>query len=207
MGDVGALPALQTGGITFGSTSRSVRLNYRVIRAWATILNRLPTSRLMINSASYRSVGMQNRIRAQFAAHGINENRVIVGYESPPWDVLRQIDITLDCFPHNSGTTLSESLYMGVPFISLADRPSVGRIGATVLQGIGHPEWLAATEDEYVEKAVLLATDLHKLAQIRSTLRGEMEASVLMNEPAFALSVEAAYREIWMNHCKAKDTK
>jgi predicted O-linked N-acetylglucosamine transferase (SPINDLY family) len=160
----------------------------------------------MINSASYRSEGMQARIRAKFAAHGVNPNRLIVGFESPPWDVLRQTDITLDCFPHNSGTTLFESLYMGVPFISLAARPSLGRIGATLLQGVGHPEWLAITEEDYIEKAVLLATDLHKLAQLRVTLRGEMQASVLMNQPAFALSVEKAYREIWINHCKAKDT-
>jgi predicted O-linked N-acetylglucosamine transferase (SPINDLY family) len=205
MGDVGPLPALRNGGITFGSTSRSVRLNYRVIRAWAAILDRLPTSRLMINSASFRSEGMQARIRAKFAAHGVDPCRLIVGFESPPWDVLRQTDITLDCFPHNSGTTLSESLYMGVPFISLATRPSLGRIGATLLQGVGHPEWLATTEDEYIEKAVLLATDLHKLTQLRGTLRSEMKTSVLMNEPAFVLSVEKAYRETWINYCKAKD--
>ena len=205
MGDVGPLPALRNGGITFGSTSRSVRLNYRVIRAWAAILDRLPTSRLMINSASFRSEGMQARIRAKFAAHGVDPCRLIVGFESPPWDVLRQTDITLDCFPHNSGTTLFESLYMGVPFISLATRPSLGRIGATLLQGVGHPEWLATTEDEYIEKAVLLATDLHKLTQLRGTLRSEMKTSVLMNEPAFVLSVEKAYRETWINYCKAKD--
>ena len=47
---------------------------------------------------------------------------------------MRQIDIALDCFPHNSGTTLMEHLYMGNPFITYSNRPSVGKIGASILK-------------------------------------------------------------------------
>ena len=72
---------------------------------------------------------------------------------------MRQIDIALDCFPHNSGTTLIEHLYMGNPFITYSNRPSVGKIGASILTSLGHPEWIATSEEEYVEKAVALASD------------------------------------------------
>ena len=107
------------------------------------------------------------------------------------------MDIGLDCFPHNSGTTLFETLYMGIPYVTLAGRPSVGRLGSSILQGVGHPEWIARTEEEYVEKAVALAQDLSKLTTLREGLRQEMQAGPLMDEAGFARKVEAAYREMW----------
>jgi len=201
MGEAGQLPATQTGGVTFGTLSRSVRINHHVIRAWAEILNRLPDSRLIINSRDFQSFGMQTRIRQQFAAHGVDGARLEIGFESPPWDVLRKIDIALDCFPHNSGTTLIESLYLGVPYITLRDRPSVGRIGASLLKALGRTEWIADNEEEYIERALALASDIDRLANVRSTLRQQLEASVLMDEAGFARAIESAYRTMWQCWC------
>ena len=110
---------------------------------------------------------------------------------------MRSMDIALDCFPHNSGTTLFESLYAGLPYITLAGRPSVGRLGSTILHGAGHPEWIARTEEDYIDKAVALATDVPRLAAMRAGLRAEVQASPLMDEPGFARKVEAAYREMF----------
>ena len=90
-----------------------------------------------------------------------------------------------------------ETLWMGVPFVTLAGRPSVGRLGSSVLEGLGHPEWIAHSEDEYVEKAVALAEDIERLAVVRAALRDEMQASALMDEAGFARKVEAAYREMF----------
>jgi predicted O-linked N-acetylglucosamine transferase (SPINDLY family) len=121
--------------------------------------------------------------------------------------VLRGIDIGLDCFPHNSGTTLFETLYMGIPYVTLAGRPSVGRLGSSILEGVGHPEWITRTEEEYIEKAVAVASDLPKLATLRLGLRGEMQSSALMDEAGFARKVEAAYRAMWTGWCEEKAMK
>lgn len=147
---------------------------------------------------------MRVELAEKFAAHGVGRERLEIGYHSPPWDVLRGLDIGLDCFPHNSGTTLFEDLYMGVPFVTLAGRPSVGRLGSSILQGLGHPEWIAHTEDEYVEIATALTSDLPKLGALRAALRAEMQASPLMDEVGFARKVEAAYRAMWQRWCKEK---
>ena len=114
-----------------------------------------------------------------------------------PWDVLRGIDIGLDCFPHNSGTTLFETLYMGLPYVTLAGRPSVGRIGSAILHGLGRPEWIASTENEYVDKVVALASDLPALARLRAGLRAQMQASQLMDEERFTRKVEQAYGQMF----------
>lgn len=203
MGEPGPLPALHHGFVTFGTLTRGIRLNHRVIRVWSEILKRTPGSRLLMNSKSFAEPAMQNYWATHFGQYGIERERLILGYQSPPWDVLRGLDITLDCFPHNSSTTLLESLYMGIPYITLADRPSVGRLGSTILVGLGHPEWIAYSEEEYIEKAVELASDLQRLAAIRANLRSELEASPLRDEEGFARAMERAYRAMWRKWCES----
>jgi predicted O-linked N-acetylglucosamine transferase (SPINDLY family) len=201
MGEVGSLPARQRGYITFGTLTRAVRINHRTIRIWSELLKAVPNSRLVIDSGSFKDPAMQERMAAKFVACGISRERLEIGCHSPPWDVLRGIDIGLDCFPHNSGTTLFETLYMGVPYITLAGRPPVGRLGSTILQGAGHPEWIAASEDDYVAKAIALASDLGRLEAQRALLRAEMDNSPLRDEAGFAEKVETAYREMWELWC------
>lgn len=204
MGDCNDLPAKKNGFITFGSLTRAIRMNDKVVGVWAEILRRVPQSRLIVNSRSYKDGPMREELASRFGAHGIARDRLLIGWDSPPWDILRSMDIGLDCFPHNSGVTLVETLYMGVPYITLASRPSVGRIGSSILHGIQRPEWVAQSEVEYVEKVVALASDLPALASIRAGLRDEMQASPLMDEPAFARKFEGALREMFKNWCETQ---
>jgi protein O-GlcNAc transferase len=201
MGPVNALPALDRGHVTFGTLTRAARINHRVVRTWSNILRRVPGSRLRIDSLNFRDSGLREALAAQFVTQGIGKDRIEMGFHSPPWDVLREMDISLDCYPQNSGTTLFESLYMGVPFVTLAGRPSLGRLGTTVAVHAGHPEWVASTESEYADKAVDLGTDLGRLSVVRAKLRQEMQASPLLDEQRYVREVEAAYREMWARWC------
>lgn len=202
MGEVNALPALASGIVTFGSLSRAARINHKVVRLWAAILDAMPDSRLIIDSGDYKDPEVREEMASRFTKYGIDRSRLEIGYHSPPWDVMRQIDVGLDCFPHNSGTTLFEMLYMGIPYITLAGRPSVGRIGASILTGLGRGEWIADSEEDYAQKAVILAHDLPRLQEIRASLRADLHASPLMDEPGFARSVEHAYRQMWQKYCE-----
>ena len=197
MGEVSSLPALQSGGITFGTLTRAIRINHRTVRVWAEILRRVENARLVIDSGNFNNRSAQKALQDKFVAHGIDPARLVIGCHSPPWDVLRSLDIGLDCFPHNSGTTLFEMLYMGVPYVTLAGRPSVGRLGCAILEGVGRPEWVAESESAYVELAVALARDLPRLASLRARLRADMHASPLMDEPGFARHVESAYAQMF----------
>lgn len=201
MGPVNELPALQRGYVTFGTLTRAVRLNERVIRAWAELLRRVPLSRLEINSGNFSQAEVREQWFQRFEALGVARERLIMGFQSPPWNVLRGMDIALDCFPQNSGTTLIESLYMGLPFVTLASAPSMGTLGASVLTSVGYPQWIAKTEQEYVDKLLALASDIPRLAQIRAELRPKMQASALMDEAGFARDVEGAYAEMFQKWC------
>jgi len=94
-------------------------------------------------------------------------------------------------------------LYMGLPYVTLAGRASVGRIGSAILQGLGCAQWIAHTQEQYVDKVVELASDVAALAAWRATLRQKMQASVLMDEQGFTRKVELAYQSMFQRWCLA----
>jgi predicted O-linked N-acetylglucosamine transferase (SPINDLY family) len=88
-----------------------------------------------------------------------------------------------------------------MPAVTLRGKPAIGTLGSSMLTQLGHPEWIAETEDDYVRIACDLASDIERLAYLRQTLRQEMERSPLMDGPAFARDFEAACRAMWAKWC------
>ena len=195
------LPALKNGYVTFGSLTRPIRLNDRVIRVWSQLLLRVANSRLMLDSAFFKDQSLCEHVRNKFAEYGIAAERLLIGHTALATDALSSMDIALDCFPHNSGTTLYESLYQGLPVVTLRDRPSMGRVGALILHGAGFDEWISDTEEQYLEKLVELASDLPALAHIRQGLRQRMLDSKLCDAPDFAQRIEQTYQQMWQRYC------
>jgi predicted O-linked N-acetylglucosamine transferase (SPINDLY family) len=198
---VSATPALENGFITLGSLSRTIRLNRRCLSVWLELLTRMPSSHLILNSYSFRETAVVERFSDYFISKGIAASRLHIGLDTPPWPVYQKIDIMLDCFPHNSGTTLFEGLFMGVPFVTRRDRVSMGRLGATIAQGAGHPEWIAGSDEEYITKVLTLGADPRALNQLRLNLRNEMLASPLCDQQGFTQRVEQTYADAWQRYC------
>ena len=153
--------------------SRAIRLNENVIGCWKKICA-VTGCVIEINSADFRSEEARDNFFYRYRSFEVSDF-VELGYESPIEKVYSRADLTLDCFPHNSGTTLYESLLCGVPFITLHDRVSVGRFGGFLANACGHPEWIAYSEDEYVLKAIEFlessgSLDRLKLAQTARTV-------------------------------------
>jgi protein O-GlcNAc transferase len=193
--------AVAAGHVTFGCLNNFCKVSRPAMSAWCRLLRDVPDSRLLLHSleGSHRQ-----RVHDFLAGEGIDPRRLgFVG--SQPMrtylDTYRGIDIALDPFPYNGGTTTCDALWMGVPVVSLAGRTAVGRAGLSLLSNVGLPELVAHTEEEYVETAADLASDLPRLAELRSTLRQRMLASPLMDAPAFARDMEAAYRQMWRAWC------
>ncbi|MGH8352638.1 MAG: tetratricopeptide repeat protein [Pseudomonas sp.] len=191
----------RNGYITFGTLTRTIRLNQRVLELWAELLRRVPDSRLIMNTKTLGDATTQAQFRRAFSERGIAAERVILRFSTPAHEAMREIDIILDCFPHNSGTTLYEALWQGLPFVSLKHRPTMGRMGATILHGLGRPEWAVDTPEEYLDVACALASDRPALRALHRGLRAEMQASRLCDGAAFALSMERAYRQMWERYC------
>lgn len=202
--EVAASPAGPDGPITFGCFSRATRLNDRVIQAWVALLNRVPDSRLVLNTKAMGDPGVASLFRRRFAARGVPPERLILTFTTPQpetWKAYNLIDIALDPFPHNAGTTTFEASWMGVPVVSLRERPPLGRFGDSILGALGLEDLVADSVEGYVEIAAALATDRARLAALRAGLRARMRASALCDEAAFAGAVETAFRGLWRRWC------
>ena len=57
---------------------------------------------------------------------------------------------------------------MGVPVVTRLGNGMATRIGASILSGIGMPDWIAADDDQYVEIALRSSPD--RLSTIRREL-------------------------------------
>lgn len=195
--EVNALPALLAGGVTFGSLNNFAKVHEGVLSLWARVLEAMKGSRLLMFCPEGRT---RDRIRAFFGARGIAAERVELVGALPRLEYLRQyqrIDIGLDPFPFNGMTTTCDALWMGAPVLTLLGEMPASRVGLSLLSSVGLPELAAHSEEDYLRMAIELAGNLPRLADLRATLRGRMQASALMDAPRFARNVENAYRSMW----------
>ena len=195
--DVVAPPCLENGFVTYGYTGRTERLNHRTFRVWGEILKRLPEAKLVLDFPPFADPRTQEHYRAFLEQHGVDTERVIMRNSPKIFDGLNDIDILLDSFPHGGGTMLMDALWMGVSVLTLASRPPVGRLGLGMLMNLGLPEWVAYSEEEFIDKACKLAGDGQILKTLRLGMRERMLKSPLMDGPGFAHGVEAAYRAMF----------
>jgi protein O-GlcNAc transferase len=107
----------------------------------------------------------------------------------------------LDTLPFNGHTSTCESLWMGVPVLTVPGPDFAGRLSAAVLQMAGLGGLVAATPDALVEKARTLASDPAGLARLRGGLRTHLSRTRLLDAQASARSLEAQYRMMWRAWC------
>ncbi|NWG75033.1 MAG: tetratricopeptide repeat protein [Rubrivivax sp.] len=205
---VGPLPAEWNGYVTFGCFNKTEKLNSRVIACWAKLLNVLPGSRLFLKARALGEPKTVEYIQGQFAAHGIEPARLCLEGQSDfrvYLESYNQVDIALDPYPYNGGTTTVQSLWMGVPVLSLRGDRYVAHMSESILHTAGLPEWVAQDEDDYVAKAVAFASDLPALAELRAGLRQRLLASPICDAPRFARNLETAFREMWRIWCEQQN--
>jgi len=203
--------AHNSGHITFGSFNAMPKINRPLLELWSGILLAVPGSRLLLKTNSLGESSMQQQLGKQFQEMGIGPERVEIVGRVPNLSghlaTYGRVDIALDTFPYHGTTTTCEALWMGVPVVSMAGQTHVSRVGVSLLTNLGHPEWIAASPEEYVKIAVELANDLPRLASLRSSLREKMQASPLMDAAGFARDIEAAYRKIWRTWCEQPESQ
>jgi protein O-GlcNAc transferase len=204
--DVAPLPAAATGAVTFGSFNNLAKVSGEVLALWARVLQAVPGSRLLLKAKSLADPAVEDRMRQRLGLLGITADRLLLrGWEPTPGGHLplyAQVDIGLDTFPYNGGTTTCEALWMGVPVISLCGATHASRMGRSLLTAAGYPALVADDPEQFVRIASELAEDLESLSAMRASLRDRMRGSALMDEVRFTGLLEAHYRRIWQQWCR-----
>lgn len=197
------VPAKSKGHITFGCSGSGSKINEELIALWACVLKQVSGSILLLQCSEF-NLADNRRLRVdQFRKHGIGPERLDI---RPGTDrnVLLQnydkIDISLDTWPYCGGTTIFESLWQGVPVVSLLGDRFSSRYGGSILSAAGCDDLVASTPEEYVEIAVQLANDLPRLEHYRANFRQMMFDQGISNTVAYAQKLEDAYCDM-LNQC------
>ena len=200
-------PALDSGKITLGCFNNPAKITESVIACWSKLLYALPESRLFLKYKPYDDNEVQKYFLGLFHKYGIEADRIIFSGFAPNKEFLsayNQMDIALDTFPYNGGFTTLEALWMGIPVISLRQNRFVGRMGETLLTNVGLREFVVDSEDEYIEKTIMLASDLPRLIELRSRLRSQLLESPVCDGPGFTRDLETAYHKMWELWCNSR---
>lgn len=198
--EVSPPPFLKNHCVTFGSFNNTAKLNDAVLDAWARILAAVPQSRLVLKWRTFADAAYCQRILDFFATRGIAAERLDLRPMSVHRELLEQyadIDIALDPFPFSGGHTSCESLWMGVPVVTLPQERVVSRQTWSFLNNVGLPGLAAGDVDGYVALAVRLAHSSDTLVELRQDLREKMRASTLCDITGFTRLLEAGYRQAW----------
>ncbi|KAA0025238.1 putative UDP-N-acetylglucosamine--peptide N-acetylglucosaminyltransferase SPINDLY isoform X1 [Cucumis melo var. makuwa] len=205
-GSVSSAPALSNGFITFGSFNNLAKITPKVLQVWARILCAIPNSRLVVKCKPFCCDSVRQRFLSTLEQLGLESQRVdllpLILLNHDHMQAYSLMDISLDTFPYAGTTTTCESLYMGVPCVTMAGSVHAHNVGVSLLSKVGLGHLVAKNEEEYVKLALQLASDVTALSNLRMSLRNLMSKSPVCDGPNFILGLESTYRKMWHRYCK-----
>ena len=156
--------------ILFGSFNNFAKLNEDILLLWKRILERVPGSRLLLKNSNYRTWTLR-RIKDRVRHLGFPMDRVMFeGVTGDYFDRYADVDILLDTYPYTGGGTTCDALICGVPVITKYGSRHGTRFSYSLLANLGLEGLAAASDEEYVEKAVALAKDPELLAVLHEKI-------------------------------------
>ena len=200
--EVKPLPALDKGHFSFGSFNRISKINEQTVQAWSNLLKEVENSSLLI--AAMPSGFDSSPLLSAFAENGISAERISfygrTGVEAY-LNLYNQIDLCLDSFPFNGGTTTHHGLWMGVPTLSIDGSLLASRSAAAILGQVGMQGFLAKDLDDFVVRGKYWCSHLDNLSAVRMSLRTICENSIKCKPELIAANLDQAMRKMWVTWC------
>ena len=192
-------PCVAKGHVTFGLVGNISKMTARLAGTWCRILEAVPGSRLLVRSVSFQDPMAIDATRDRLAAWGLPMDRVDL--RSPEggqafFTSYNEIDVILDTYPFNGGTTTCFCTYMGVPIVSMVGPSLISRMGLSILSNLGAEDLAVPDEEAYVARAVALAGDREYLRRFKREARAKYQSTPLGNGKLFAAEFEQACIEL-----------
>lgn len=198
----GELPLEKFGAPAIGISCDAGAIMRDEAEMLAEILNKTPQARIIAGATPVVDPEAFNRIKFQFKAFGLADriemssdqkyaDRMIV---DP--DYWNSIDVFVDVGRRANPVVIADSLWMGVPVLSLKGERPFDRLGASVIYTAARPGWIAETRADLIKLTVDILSDAGALSGIRKNLRNEMRQALLFNPEPHVRSIERAYLKI-----------
>ncbi|HTP31982.1 MAG TPA: tetratricopeptide repeat protein [Candidatus Acidoferrales bacterium] len=193
-------PCLANGRITFGSLASQYKITSGVIAAWSRILKQVPDSTLVLKNGALASAGSREFVHGLFERCDVPPERLRLEGPAEHYQFLETygaIDIALDTFPYNGGTTTTEAIWQGVPVVTFWGDRWASRTSASILRAAGLGELVGDGLEGYISLATGLANSRERLLDLRRGMRSRLGASPVCDTERFARDMERLYTEIF----------
>ena len=192
-----SLPEERRGALTFGTMNNPYKFTRACLDAWAAVLRAVPASRFLFVRPEARAPAFVANVRAGFAARDVDPDRIdYVGVRGKHMPHYNAIDIALDSLPHVGGTTTCETLWMGVPCVSLVGPGFAERLSYSNLTNAGVGDLAVFSIEDYVKTAVALAADRSRRRLLRHGLRDMIRHHPLGQPDRFVRAFYAKAEEV-----------
>ncbi len=183
-------------GFIFSCFSVSYKITAPMFALWMSLLRRVPHSVLWLVADNE---GMVANLRRAAAACGVAESRLVFAPNVSFAEYLARFgraDLFLDTTPCSACTVASDSLWAGLPIVTVLGKTFQGRHAASLLRAAGLAELVAESGQAYEALAFRLATEPGLLDAVKDKLRQNRATAVLFDSSAHARHIEAAYRQM-----------
>jgi len=197
--DVVPPPCLKAGALTFGCLAPQYKITTEVLEVWSGILRKSPGSRLILKNVVLGKPAARDFVRDLFARFGVPPERVDLDGPAEHFTFLGRyddIDVALDTFPYNGGTTTMEAVWQGVPVLTFTGDRWAARISTSLLMEADLADFVAADLEGYVARAIALAHDPDtpfRLGELRRSMRDRLRAASACDVRGFARNMESEY--------------
>jgi predicted O-linked N-acetylglucosamine transferase (SPINDLY family) len=185
--------------ITFGCLGSAYKITPQVVASWSRILRAAPAARLLLKNPTLADESNREALARRFDGEGIARERLRFEAGGDHFDFLRgydRVDVALDTFPYNGGTTTTEALWQGVPVATFDGERWSGRTSRSLLVAAGLAEWVAPDRAAFEARFAALAADPAtpaRLAELRSGMRARLQSSRACDTQALCRALEAIY--------------
>lgn len=189
----------------FGSFNNLTKVNNETLTLWRDVVLCVPDSKLKLKTPSFADPQCRQDYLDYFMQAGIAEDRLIFSGPSSLESMMREyndVDIALDTFPYNGGTTTFQALWMGVPVLTINGDNFCGRMGASAMTHLDMQDWIADSREEFVALAVSHASNRKELLKIKADLRERMTQSALCDEAGFGQEFGQLLNAMWIDYCR-----
>ncbi len=198
--EINELPAIKNKYLTFGSFNNYGKLSDETIKTWSEILKN-NNSKLILKSSVHDHQLLRDNIKSKFKKNGIEGDKIVFIERLKSYEdhlkMYNSIDISLDTFPFAGATTTFESLWMGVPTITLSGEIFNSKFGVSINKNLNLETFIAKDKNDYIEKAKIISSDINNLSQIRHSLRKLAINSPLFDNKNLGLELSKILKDKW----------
>jgi protein O-GlcNAc transferase len=180
----------------FCSFNNSYKIDPILFDSWMRILKQVPDSVLWLGCGRKM---VEDNLKRAAEERGIEFERLIFAETMQKDEHLSRLkfaDLALDTRIVNGHTTTSDTLWAGVPVVTLQGGHFASRVSSSILSAIGLPELITYNLDEYEALATRLALSPPELLHIRQRIAENRLAMPLFDTPRFVRNLETAYKEM-----------